>query len=195
MKKQLIISIGREYGSRGHEIGEKLSKKLGLDLYDRNILDEVAIQNGANVEDLSKYDERPKHHFFSRTVRGYSNNPAVNVAELQFALLKSKAADGDSFIVIGRCSDEIFKGIAETVSIFITADYEDKVSRIMKHRNFSKKEAENAMEKHDKRRSAYHNTFCNKMGRSFFLRHLSKHEQTRNRRHRRISLPVHHRFP
>ena len=154
MKKQLIISIGREYGSRGHEIGEKLSKKLGLDLYDRNILDEVAIQNGANVEDLSKYDERPKHHFFSRTVRGYSNNPAVNVAELQFALLKSKAADGDSFIVIGRCSDEIFKGIAETVSIFITADYEDKVSRIMKHRNFSKKEAENAMEKHDKRRSA-----------------------------------------
>ena len=56
MKKQLIISIGREYGSRGHEIGEKLSKKLGLDLYDRNILDEVAIQNGANVEDLSKYD-------------------------------------------------------------------------------------------------------------------------------------------
>ena len=123
MKKQLIISIGREYGSRGHEIGEKLSKKLGLDLYDRNILDEVAIQNGANVEDLSKYDERPKHHFFSRTVRGYSNNPAVNVAELQFALLKSKAADGDSFIVIGRCSDEIFKGIAETVSIFITADH------------------------------------------------------------------------
>ncbi len=160
MKKQLIISIGREYGSRGHEIGEKLSKKLGLDLYDRNILDEVAIQNGANVEDLSKYDERPKHHFFSRTVRGYSNNPAVNVAELQFALLKSKAADGDSFIVIGRCSDEIFKGIAETVSIFITADYEDKLSRIMKHRNFSKREAENAMEKHDKRRSAYHNTFC-----------------------------------
>lgn len=160
MEKQLIISIGREYGSRGHQIGDILAKKLDIELYDRNILDEVAIQNGADAKDLSKYDEKPKKMFFSRTVRGYSNNPAENVAELQFALLKSKAADGDSFIVIGRCSDQIFKGIADTVSIFITADSEEKINRIMTHRNFSKKEAIAAIERHDKNRASYHDHFC-----------------------------------
>lgn len=160
MEKQLIISIGREYGSRGHQIGDILAKKLDIELYDRNILDEVAIQNGADAKDLSKYDEKPKKMFFSRTVRGYSNNPAENVAELQFALLKSKAADGDSFIVIGRCSDQIFKGIADTVSIFITADSEEKINRIMTHRNFSKKEAIAAIERHDKSRANYHDHFC-----------------------------------
>ncbi len=160
MEKQLIISIGREYGSRGHEIGQILAKKLGLELYDRNILEEVAKINNTNVNELYEYDEKPKHNFFSRTVRGYSNNPAENVADLQFALLKSKAADGDSFVVIGRCSDEIFKGLSETISIFITAEKEDKIAQVMAHRNFSKKEAENAIERHDKTRAAYHNAFC-----------------------------------
>ncbi len=162
MKKQLIISIGREYGSRGHQIGEKLAAKLGIDLYDRNLLDEVAVQNGADAKELSKYDEKPRRFFSSRTVRGYSNSPAVNVAELQFALLKSKAADGDSFVVIGRCSDEIFKGIADCVSIFITADPMDKLARIMVHRQFNQKEAEKAIARHDKNRAAYHDYFCKK---------------------------------
>lgn len=165
MKKQIIISIGREYGSRGHQIGEKLAEKLDIYMYDRNLLDEVAIQNGVSAAELSNYDEKPKHKFGNRTVRGYSSSIAVNIAELQFALLKSRAVDGDSFVVIGRCSDEIFKGIAETVSIFITADYEDKVQRIMTHRNFTRKEAEKAIERHEKHRSAYHNYFCkNKWG-------------------------------
>lgn len=162
MKKQLIISIGREYGSRGHQIGEKLAERLGINLYDRNLLDEVAIANGASAKELSKYDEKPRKFFGSRTVRGYSNSPAVNVAELQFALLKSKAADGDSFVVIGRCSDEIFKGLADTVSIFITADPLDKLARIMAHRKFNQKDAEKAIARHDKNRAAYHDYFCKK---------------------------------
>ena len=160
MEKQLIITIGRQYGSRGHQIGEKLAEKLGIELYDRNLLDEVAIANGATSEELSKYDEKPKKRFLSRTVRGMSNNPAEAVAELQFALLKSKAADGDSFVLIGRCGDQIFKGLAPHVSIYITADYEDKLNRIMTHRSFSKKEAEKAILRHDKNRAAYHDHFC-----------------------------------
>lgn len=160
MEKQLIITIGRQYGSRGHQIGEKLAEKMGIELYDRNLLDEVAVANGANREELSKYDEKPKKPFFSRTVRGMSNSPAEAVAELQFALLKSKAADGDSFVLIGRCGDQIFKGLANYVSIFITADYEDKVERIMTHRNFSRKEAEKAIARHDKNRATYHDHFC-----------------------------------
>ncbi|MCR5219239.1 AAA family ATPase [Treponema sp.] len=158
--KQLIISIGREYGSGGHEIGRKLAEKLNLDFYDRNLLDEIAHIKNSDAELLKKYDEAPKKRFFSRTVRGYSNSPEENVAELQFALLKHKAADEDSFVIVGRCTDEIFKDLANYISIFVTADEDKKVERVMKYRNMSEKQARKTIERHDKTRRAYHDHFC-----------------------------------
>lgn len=158
--KQLIISIGREYGSGGHEIGRKLAAKLGLEFYDRNLLDEIAHIKNSDAELLKKYDEVPKKRFFSRTVRGYSNSPEENVAELQFALLKQKAADDDSFVIVGRCTDEIFKGLANYVSIFITADEEEKVKRVVECRKKTEKDARKTIERHDKTRRAYHDHFC-----------------------------------
>lgn len=105
------------------------------------------------------YDEKPRRLFLSRTVRGYSNSPELNVAELQFALLKSKAADEDSFVVVGRCSDKIFDGIAPVISIFICADKKDRISRIEEIRNLSEKDALKKIEKHDKRRASYHDFY------------------------------------
>ena len=160
MDKQLIVSIGREYGSAGHEIGRKLAAKLEIPFYDRNLLDEIAQAKNADAEILKRYDEKPRIPFLSRTVRGYSNSPAENVAELQFALLKSKAADEDSFVIVGRCSDEIFKGLACYVSIFITADMKEKVARVMEKRGKSEKEALKTIERHDKTRRLYHDHFC-----------------------------------
>ena len=159
MEKQLIISIGREYGSAGHEIVQKLAEKLDIELFDRNLLDEISQIKSSSYEDLARYDEKPKK-LFSRTVRGYSNSPQLNVAELQFALLKSKAADEDSFVVVGRCTDKIFEGIAPVLSIFITADLKDRVTRIEEIRHMSEKEALKKIEKHDKRRAAYHDYYC-----------------------------------
>jgi len=162
MEKQLIVSISREYGSGGKEIGKRLAEKLNLPLYDRNILDEVATEKQVQAENLAKWDEKPKKGYFSRTVRGYNNSPAENVAELQFALLKQKAADDDSFVIVGRCSDEIFNGIAPVVSIFITGDEDAKVKRIMEIRNMNEHQAKKAMDRHDKSRRAYHDHFCKK---------------------------------
>ena len=159
MEKQLIISIGREYGSAGHEIAQKLAEKLDIELFDRNLLDEISQIKSSSYEDLARYDEKPKK-LFSRTVRGYSNSPQLNVAELQFALLKSKAADEDSFVVVGRCTDKIFEGIAPVLSIFITADLKDRITRIEEIRHMSEKEALKKIEKHDKRRAAYHDYYC-----------------------------------
>ena len=162
MDKQLIICIGREYGSGGHEIGEKLAKKLDLPLYDRNLLDEVAATKNVDVNEISAYDEKPRNFLFSRTVRGYNNSPEQNVAEMQFALLKSKAADGDSFVIVGRCSDELFEGLAPYLSIFIHSDEEARIERIMKVRNLDRKKAKQAIERHDRKRRQYHNNFCQK---------------------------------
>ena len=135
MEKQIIISIGREYGSAGHEIGRKLAAKLEIPFYDRNLLDEFADQKDVDADLLAKYDEKPRRLFFSRTisVRGQSvnNSPAQNVADIQFALLKGKAYDDDSFVVCGRCADEVLKEFPGMFSVFITADYDAKVKRVM----------------------------------------------------------------
>lgn len=159
MEKQIIISIGRQYGSAGHEIAEKLAKKLDIDLYDRNLFEEIGKIKNIDTNDLEKYDEVPKKLFFSRTVNGYSNSPEENVAELQFALLKSKAYDGDSFVVVGRCSDDLFRGMEGFVSIFITGEMEEKIKRIINVRHMDEKQAKKAIERHDRKRALYHDYF------------------------------------
>lgn len=160
MEKQIIISIGRQYGSAGHEIGLKLGQMLDIPVYDRNLFDEIGKIKNIDTNDLLKYDEIPRNKLFSRTVNGYSNSPEENVAELQFALLKSKWADGDSFIVIGRCADELFRGKDGFLSVFITGDEKEKVERIMQIRNLDEKKAKQAIERHDKKRKMYHDYFC-----------------------------------
>lgn len=157
-KKQLIISVGREYGSGGHEIGRKIADKLGIQFLDRSIIEELAVLMGADPEELSKYDEQPKRYFINRTVRGYSNSNAQAVAELQFNLMHEKESHGKSFVVVGRCADAIFKNNAGLISFFITADEDDKIKRVMEKRNLSEKEAKTAIVRHDKTRKAYHNS-------------------------------------
>lgn len=160
MEKQIIISIGRQYGSAGHIIAAKLAEKLDIEVLDRNILDVVASSKNVDTNNLSRYDEKPKLKLFSRTVRGHSSSPEENVAELQFALLRSKEADGDSFLVVGRCADEIFRGKKNFISIFISADYEARIERVIeRHPGLNRKDAIKKIETHDKKRAAYHNYF------------------------------------
>lgn len=156
---QLIISIGREYGSGGHEIAEKLSKKLDLPLYDRNMLEEIAQDKNVDHSELQKYDESPKKKLFSRTVRGMSASNEHNVANMQFEYLKQKASQGNSFVVVGRCAETVLKGNDGLISIFILGDMENKINRIAKLRNMSIDEAKSAINRHDRTRKAYHNSY------------------------------------
>lgn len=161
MEKQIIISIGREYGSAGHVVAHKLAEKLGIEVLDRNLLEEVAGNTGVDTNNLKKYDEKPKLKLFSRTVRGYTNSPEQIVAELQFALLKSKAADGDSFVIVGRCADDLFRNEENFISIFIYANLESRINRVIeRHPGLDRKGAIKKIEQHDKKRAAYHDFFC-----------------------------------
>ncbi len=160
MAEQLIISVGREFGSGGHVIAEALAKRFGLELYDINILREIAVERNIDVSNLTKYDEVPKKRFISRNVRGYSNSPEENIANLQFEYLQKKAAEGKSFVVVGRCSEAILKEYKGLVSIFILADKECKVNRVKEIRSITAQEAEAVMQRHDKKRKEYHNYYC-----------------------------------
>ena len=88
MAEQIIITIGREFGSGGHEIAEKLSKLYGIKLYDRNILQNIAEAKNVDIANYEKYDEVPRKMMFSRTVKGLSNSMEENIAQMQFRYLE-----------------------------------------------------------------------------------------------------------
>ena len=160
MGKQLIISLTRESGSGGHFIAAQLAKRFELPIYDHNLLDEVAREKGFNVQKLNKYDELPKKKFLSRSVRGFSNSPEENIAMMQFDFLRDKAESGESFVVVGRCSESVLQDYEGLISIFIIGDREAKIKRVENVRGFSRKAAEEAIARHDKTRRDYHNHYC-----------------------------------
>lgn len=160
MEKQLIISVGREFGSGGHLIAEKLSERFGIKLYDNNLLLEVAEKHGGCAESIKKYDETPKSRILSRTVRGYNNSPEDIVSQLQFDFIRELAEKGDSFVIVGRCAETVLKGHPALVSIFVLGDYDKKLERVIQKYSLSEKEAKSLMKTTDKKRKSYHNYNC-----------------------------------
>lgn len=160
MEKQLIISVGREYGSGGHEIAEKLANHYGIQLLDHNLLDEIAAKKNVKMDHLKELDEKHKNPLSSRTVRGYSSSPEENLLYLQFDYLRDKADAGDSFVIVGRCSETILKQYDSMVSIFILADREKRIERIMRLYHLSESDAAKKIHEKDTSRRRYHNSFC-----------------------------------
>lgn len=158
--KQLIISLGREFGSCGHIIAEELAKRFNVELYDRNILKNIAELKNLDVKELEKYDEIPKNKLFSRNVNGFSNSPEENIARIQFDYIKKKAESGESFVIVGRCAEEILKEYDCLTTIFILGDMDKKIEHISELYHLSSKEAEQMIIKNNKKRKLYHNHYC-----------------------------------
>lgn len=159
MDKQILISISREYGSRGREIAIKVAEDMGLPLYDRNILEEIAKEKGTDPKNFHDIDEKPRNKLLSRRVKGYSNSMEENLAQMQFDYLQKKADSGESFVVLGRCSETVLKGREGLVSIFVTGEREAKIQHIMDKFPISREEAIAKIYKHDISRKRYHNHY------------------------------------
>jgi len=157
---QLIISVGREFGSGGRVIAEELAKRFNIPIYDRHLITDIAEKTGLTPEEIEKYNENPKPHIIARSVRGYSNSIEDNIAEMQFDIINKKAADGESFVVVGRCSETKLKKYPALVSLFVLGDISEKVKRVMKVYSLSEEEAQRLITKKDKKRKRYHNYHC-----------------------------------
>ena len=160
MAKQRIIAIGREYGSGGHKIGEILSKRYGIPLYDKEMIEEIAKEKNLDLDELKKYDETPRNRLFSRTVNGFTNSPEETISQMQFDFLREKAKAGESFVVVGRCATSILKDNENTVCIFVTGNLVDEATRISKLYRLTEVEGEALVEKVNKQRKQYHNYYC-----------------------------------
>ena len=159
MGNQFIISVSREYGSGGHEIATILAKRLGVKMYDRSIIDEIATNLNVSREVLDKYDEKPKNFFLTRRVGTHSSSMEDALVDMEFDFIRKKAESGESFVIVGRCSDWVLKDHPGLIKLFISGNTEQKVQRIMKRRNVSEAEASDALKRIDKKRRWYHNRY------------------------------------
>ena len=160
MGKQFIISVSREYGSQGHRIGENLARRLGVEMIDRAMLDQMMRDKGFSDQEIGIYSEKTKKPFFSRTVRGYTNSIEENVAHLQFDYIQEQADTGKSFVVIGRCSEAVLARYPGLISIFVTGDEVAKLEHIMKTYDLDMRDAMNKIKRHDAKRKTYHNSYA-----------------------------------
>lgn len=150
--KQMILSVGREFGSGGRHIAQALSEYYDLPFYDRNMLDEIARRRNLDGTGLKPYDEKKPGLWMS-------GSPAHSVAQLQFEYLREKADIGESFVVVGRCSESLLRGSEALISIFVHADLEHKILRIMERNYMTRIEAEEFIRLQEKRRREYHDAY------------------------------------
>ena len=149
-----IITIGREYGSAGHQIGEELAQKLSIPVYDKDLLDHAASDSGICKEIFENQDEKPTSSFLYSLVMdtysfGYSSN-LMNEMPLnqkvflaQFNTIKKLAAE-------------------DLLSVFVHAPLEMRVRRIAKLYDLTNNKARDRINKTDKQRASYYNYYTSK---------------------------------
>ena len=158
MKKKVTVTIGREYGSGGREVGEKLAEKLGFTFLDKNILNEISGKSGISVEELMENDEKPSipYDFDADTL-------SERLFDMQADLILNKTRE-ESCVVVGRCADVILEYQDDVVNVFIYADMEDKIKRIMKLYSLEdKQKAAKLIKKTEKIRRNYYQYYTDEI--------------------------------
>lgn len=170
MNEKYVINIGRQLGSGGREIGVKLAKELGIAFYDKELIELASQESGLCKEFFEKADEKASQSligglfgtrfpFITEGSMPYSNclsNDAL--FKIQSDVIR-RLAEEHSCLFVGRCADYILRDNPRCVNVFISALMADRIQRIMTRRNISKDEAEELIEKMDKRRSTYYNYY------------------------------------
>jgi cytidylate kinase len=162
MKGQIIISIGREFGSGGHEIAERLSKHYDIPMYDKEIFEHIEENEAISAEVAKFFDERPVSPIFYPVSFDAGNLPLEQtVANHIFNFIRTKGEkEKKSFVIVGRCAEYVLRDNPNMISIFILGDVETKCKRVMAKYDLDEKAALSRMRKEDKMRKTYHNFYA-----------------------------------
>lgn len=168
-----IYTIGREFGSGGREVGEKLAAKLGIKLYDKELLQQTAKDSGFCEEIFENHDEKPTNSFLyslvmdTYSVSGYSAAPFLDmplnhkVFLAQFETIK-KIAEKESCVIVGRCADYALSDNPDCINIFIHADLDVRIKNVSRNLNITENKARDIINKTDKQRASYYNYYTSK---------------------------------
>lgn len=157
MKNKFIITISREYGSGGGEIGRRLSTYFDIPCYDKELLTMVAKDSGYCKEYFEKYDERPLKALTYFGVDSFANSLPINhqLFLKQFNLIQ-KLANEDSCIFVGRASDYALREYKNVVNIFIHGDFEFRRKRSIVDHGVKEEISAHTVKKIDKERASYY---------------------------------------
>lgn len=170
-EKHIIINLGRQLGSGGHDIGRMLALDFGANYYDREILSRAAKESGLSERMFEKHDE---HKSFLRSFlhipNGLANSgyqQSANFSQDAFFKFQSdaimRAADEGNCVFVGRCADYVLRNRIDTVNIFITAKIEFRISQVMAKQGFKdREEALRFIEQGESQRAAYYKFYTGK---------------------------------
>jgi len=163
MKENRIITIGRQLGSGGREIGERLSKELGIAYYDEEIIRKAAVESGISKDVMASYDEKPTTsllYSFAMNATSYIGNDTKPL-EMRAYLAQIDAikniADSGPCVIVGRGADHILSGRAKLIKVFVVADMDYRIHRVMERRKVSEEQARILIQKTDKSRAVFYN--------------------------------------
>ena len=167
-----IITIGRQFGSGGKEIGERVAAHYGIKCFDKELLSRAAKESGFCQEMIENHDERPTSSFLYNLVMdtysfGYNSSSFIDmpishkVFLAQFDTIK-KMADEGPCVIVGRCADYALSEYKNCLNLFIYGDEETKVKRIMEKYNLTESKALDMIIKKDKQRQSYYNYYSSK---------------------------------
>ncbi len=170
--KRFVITVARQYGSGGREIGLRLGELLGVPAYDKELITMAAQKSGMSSEVLNHVDEKATSSLLYTLAMGssYFNNAAHNMNipindklfMTQSELIREKAAS-ESCVIVGRCADYVLRNAENKISIFIYAPKDFKIKRIIeRHEGIDEKQAKDLSQKTDKRRINYYNYYTGK---------------------------------
>ena len=168
-----VITIGREFGSGGMDIARKLSEKLNVKYYDKELLAMAAKESGLCEEIFENHDEKPTNSFLyslvmdTYSVSGYTSAPFLDmplnhkVFLAQFDTIKKLAAK-ESCIIVGRCADYALAEHPNCISVFIHADMDFRTKHVMSTFDLTEDKAKDMIHKTDKKRASYYNYYSSK---------------------------------
>ncbi len=167
-----VITISRQFGSGGHEVGEKLARQLDVPFYDKALIAMAAKQSGLSEEVFANADEKATSSLLYSMVMGsYSFGarvPGINEMPIndklfiiQSDIIKKAAADGPC-VIIGRCADYILREHENCLNVFVHASKEERVRRSIAKKDCEERKASDFVTKKDKQRANYYNFYSNK---------------------------------
>ncbi|MBQ7374994.1 MAG: cytidylate kinase-like family protein [Clostridia bacterium] len=176
MAKKLIITIARQYGSGGREIGERVAEILDIPMYDKELIKDAAAKGSLNEEVLRTTDESAANsllytlamgsNVLGATMQfGYKMPLNDKLFILQSEVIREYAAAG-SCVIIGRCADYVLRDEENVLKIFIYSDIETREKRIReRYPDIKSSQVLDVINKTDKRRASYYNFYTgNKWG-------------------------------
>ena len=166
----IIINVGRQLGSGGHDIGRMLALDFGAKYYDRELLNLAAKESGFSEKFFEENDERKgflkglfnvQTSHFSGSSLYKSNFSQESLFQFQSDAIRKAAAEG-SCVFVGRCADYVLRDFPNVVNIFVTASMDYRIRQIMNKQHLDEEAARNYIEKRENQRAEYYNYYTGK---------------------------------